>query len=543
MAGGRSGDLSKHLSSVFRVGTLVGVPDAQLLQRFVAGRDEVGEAAFRALVERHGPMVLRVCQSVLGDRHGAEDAFQVTFLILARKAGSIRNHRSVGSWVHGVARRVALRAQSEARRRLARETKVAKGAKMASPSLEPGEDHGESARALHQEITRLPEKYRAPIVLCYLEGMTHEQAARELGWPVGTVRGRLARARGLLRTRLTRRGLALSAGLVAAGSLPETASAALPGVLVEATVRAALSSATAGFSTLTVTILLRAVLRNMAFVRLVRLTVPVLIIALVTASAAMLAHSRVTKLSGEQDLAAEIKRGSPPAPTDLAGDPLPAGALARLGTTRFLHADSPTQIAYSPDGATLASFDGTLYLWDPLTGRERLRIETGAGNGMGHVQFAYAPDGRTLAVKAQEVRDDIVSGEGRKVFDWIGLYEPKTGHEIRRFEGSGMPDGLAFSPDGQVLAGAGSIDGKSFITLWDVASGRAIRRISPLPNAPPRPLAFLPDGKVLISCVSWRKAESKYDNLPGRRGERDLPLGGRHREANQTYRDRKDNDQ
>ena len=213
MAGRRSGDAFKHLSSLFRVGTLAGVPDAQLLERFVAGRDEAGEMAFRALVERHGPMVLRVCQSVLGDRHDAEDAFQVTFLVLARKAGSIRKQRSLGSWLHGVAHRVALRAQTAARRRLARETKAAKRAEMAAPSAEPGEDRADLAAALHQEITRLPAKYRAPIVLCYLEGMTHDQAASELGWPVGTVRGRLARARDMLRTRLTRRGLTLVAGL------------------------------------------------------------------------------------------------------------------------------------------------------------------------------------------------------------------------------------------------------------------------------------------------------------------------------------------
>ena len=241
MAGRRSGDVFRHLSSLFQVGTLAGVPDAQLLERFVAGRDEAGEMAFRALVERHGPMVLRVCQSVLGDRHEAEDAFQVTFLVLARKAGSIRKQRSLGSWLHGVAHRVALRGQTAARRRLARETEAAKRAEMSAPSAEPGEDQADLAAALHQEIRRLPEKYLAPIVLCYLQGMTHDQAASELGWPVGTVRGRLARARDMLRTRLTRRGLTLSAEFVAAaGPLPETVSAALSAALVDATVGAAL---------------------------------------------------------------------------------------------------------------------------------------------------------------------------------------------------------------------------------------------------------------------------------------------------------------
>jgi len=484
MAGRRSGDLLKHLSSLFRVGTLAGVSDAQLLERFVAGRNDAGEMAFRALVERHGPMVLRVCQSVLGNRHDAEDAFQVTFLVLARKAGSIRKQRSLGSWLHGVAHHVALRALTAARSRSARQTKVAKAAETADPSPEPGEDQSDLAAALHQEITRLPAKYRAPIVLCYLQGMTHDQAASELGWPVGTVRGRLARARDSLRTRLTLRGLTLSAGLVAAGALPETASAALPAALVEMTIKAALDTAVAGVLTRTAALLLKPMLGNMALVRLVRSAAVLVMIALVAGAAAMLAYSGRTKLSGERTTIAKIKLVLPPAPTDLAGDPLPAGALARLGTTRFLHAFGPTQIAYSTDGATLASFDGSLYLWDPLTGRERHRIETGAGRGTGYVPFAYAPDGQSLAVQG-----DFATK----------LYDPRSGREIRRFEGKGTPNCLAFSPDGHVLAGGLYHDEKPVITLWEVASGRVIRRIACLPLT--LSLAFLPDGKVLISCV------------------------------------------
>ena len=131
--------------------------------------------------------------------------------------------------------------------------------------------------------------------------------------------------------------------------------------------------------------------------------------------------------------------------------------------------------------------------------------------------FAFGRiNGQTLAVRAQEVGDRIVPGEGREVFGWIDLYDPRTGRKIRRFEGNGLPDGLALSPDGRVLAGAGLSEGKPIITLWEVASGRLIGRIDTLPNAPPRPLAFMPDGKVLMSCVSWWQSESKYDDLPGR---------------------------
>jgi RNA polymerase sigma factor (sigma-70 family) len=316
LAGRRSGDLFKHVSSLFRLGTLTGVSDAQLLERFVAGRDEAGEAAFRALVERHGPMVLRVCQSVLGNRHDTEDAFQVTFQVLARNAGSIRKQGSLGSWLHGVAHHVALRTLTAARRRRAREMKVAKGTEMAAASPQPGADRSDLTAAIHQEITRLPAKYRAPIVLCYLEGLTHDQAASELGWPVGTVRGRLARARDLLRTRLTRCGLTLSAGLVSVGALPETASAALPAALVEATVRAVLGSEVAGALTRTAAALLPAVLRTMALARLVKLAAPLVIIAIVAGGAAMLAYSGRTKLSGERTSIAKIQVVPPTAPPE-----------------------------------------------------------------------------------------------------------------------------------------------------------------------------------------------------------------------------------
>ena len=196
MASGRSGDLSRQLQALFQIGTLGGLSDAPLLERFVAGRDEAGEAAFRALVDRHGPMVLRVCRSVLQDDHDAEDAFQVTFLVLARKAGSIRKQKSIGSWLHGVAHRVALKARTAARRRRAQNRGRRRWRRCRG---EPAGDSSDLSPVLHEEIARLPAKYRAPIVLCYLEGMTQDQAACELGWPVGTVRGRIARARDLLR--------------------------------------------------------------------------------------------------------------------------------------------------------------------------------------------------------------------------------------------------------------------------------------------------------------------------------------------------------
>ena len=176
--------------------------DAWLLHRFASHRDE---AAFATLVERHGPLVLSVCRRVLATVQDAEDAFQATFLVLARKAGAIREPNLLGNWLYGVASRIARRARVVANKRQARETRMRRlPAAPASASVA-----GESADlrlVLDEELSRLPEKYRLAAGLCYLEGKTNEEAARLLCWPTGTVKGRLARARDLLRQRLIRRG-------------------------------------------------------------------------------------------------------------------------------------------------------------------------------------------------------------------------------------------------------------------------------------------------------------------------------------------------
>jgi RNA polymerase sigma factor (sigma-70 family) len=504
MGSRRSGELFGHLETLFRVGAIGGLSDAQLLERFMAGRDEAGEAAFRALVERHGPMVLRVCRSVLHNPHDAEDAFQVTFLALARNAGSIRKHGSIGSWLHGTAHRVALKAKSAARRRQARESRMAEA--VVSSESQPSNDEREFSPILHEEIERLAAKYRAPIVLCYLEGMTQDQAAVELGWPAGTVRGRLARARELLKSRLARRDLAVSAGLATAGSPADAAAAGLSAALIEATIRTALGRSTAAKLSRVAALLLEAVLRDMALARWFQLAVPLVLIALLATGAVLLAYSGRTKRSGERTSLAKIAPVRPPAPTDLGGDPLPDGALARLGTTRFLHGSHVNQVTYSPDGATLVSFDGALHFWDPSTGRERRRIETGVGSGTGFDQFAFAPDGQSVAVQVVDWGDEIVKGRGRQITSWTKLYGPMTGHEIRRFEREGTANCLAFSPDGKVLVGVFRIGPKPGITLWEVASGRVIRSLDGS-FAKTMALAFSPDGKVLISCVPWLRDE------------------------------------
>jgi RNA polymerase sigma factor (sigma-70 family) len=208
----------RWFDTLFRGGTLGGLSDAQLLDRFLAA-ETASEAAFEVLLGRHGPMVLGVCRRILGDDHAADDAFQATFLVLMRRAEVIRRRESLGPWLHGVARRMALRAKADGRLRREREARAA-----IDPATAVARSYDlELDRILHAEIDHLPEKYRAPIVLCYLQGRTIAEAASQLGWPDGTVAGRLARARARLRDRLASRDLVAPAVWAAAVVRPELA--------------------------------------------------------------------------------------------------------------------------------------------------------------------------------------------------------------------------------------------------------------------------------------------------------------------------------
>jgi RNA polymerase sigma factor (sigma-70 family) len=207
--------------------------DGQLLERFAAQRDE---AAFAALVKRYGPLVLGVCRRVLFHEQDAEDAFQATFLVLVRHARSIRKPDSLGSWLYGVAYRIARRAKGVRARRAVQEVNLPN---IAAPESCPDWLVRDLRGVLDEEVDLLPPKYRLPFVLCHVEGKTNEQAARQLGCPVGTVLSRLARARGRLRARLTRRGLALRANLLAAALAKALACPALPARVANSTAKAA----------------------------------------------------------------------------------------------------------------------------------------------------------------------------------------------------------------------------------------------------------------------------------------------------------------
>ena len=228
-----------QIQTLFSVGVVRDLSDGQLLERFATVRDEVAELSFAVLVERHGPMVLRVCRGILNDPNDRDDAFQATFLILVKKARGLWVRDSLGPWLHQVAFRAATSLKSSAARRrrlenLAVRDSVVNGG-VANDNLGP---------VLHEEIERLPERFRVALILCDLEGRSHEQAARHLGWPIGTVKSRQSRGRERLRERLLRRGITADAGRFAF-VLPQNGfNASIPRALMESTTRAAVGSLT-----------------------------------------------------------------------------------------------------------------------------------------------------------------------------------------------------------------------------------------------------------------------------------------------------------
>jgi RNA polymerase sigma factor (sigma-70 family) len=238
MSDGQRPALLAYLRQLGRGGAIES-RDAELLERFA---DQHDEAAFAALMRRHGPLVWSVCRRVLGEEHAAEDAFQATFLVLVRKARSVSKRASVRSWLYGVALRVAVRARQQEGLR-----------EQSAPPRQAAEASWDDVRpVLDEEIGRLPKKYRLPIILCYLEGQSNDEAARQLNCPRGTIATRLARARDKLRSRLVRRGLTLSTTTLAAMLAENVLSAAVPmGLLAQATKAAGTGAAPVAITRLT----------------------------------------------------------------------------------------------------------------------------------------------------------------------------------------------------------------------------------------------------------------------------------------------------
>jgi len=231
MATNQTSKVIQHLRSTVLLQDGAGLTDGQLLDRFIEQRDDV---AFAALVKRHGPMVWGVCRRILGRHHDAEDAFQAAFLVLFRKAGSVRPSQMVANWLYGVAHQTALQARRTVARR--REKQVLE---MPEPEAVPRDHWNDLQPLLDDELRRLPDKYRVVILLCDLEAKTRKEAARQLDLPEGTVAGRLARARVMLAKRLARRGVVLSGGALAAVLAQDLASAGMPTALVSSTIKTA----------------------------------------------------------------------------------------------------------------------------------------------------------------------------------------------------------------------------------------------------------------------------------------------------------------
>jgi RNA polymerase sigma factor (sigma-70 family) len=290
---GPSGRFVRELDILYQVGTVSGLTDRELLGHFTTGDGIAAQRAFEAIVDRHGPMVLGVCRRVVGDRHSAEDAFQATFLVLALKAGTIRQRSSLGPWLHGVAARISRRAQALSRRR--REEPL--GPASAGLCIADESDYAaaELRAVLDEEINRLPGAYRRAVVLCYLQGKTQEDAARELGWTKGTVSGHLARAKDLLRSRLTRRGFAPSPLVIGALLDRENAETAIPDSLATGAVQQAmdvlLNRAQMLAASGAVDALAREALRAMVLVKLRLAILAVLILGTIAASAGLLGRA------------------------------------------------------------------------------------------------------------------------------------------------------------------------------------------------------------------------------------------------------------
>jgi len=309
MASGQLSSVIRYIRRVAGAKWAGNESDEHLLERFALRREE---AAFAVLVQRHGPMVLGVCRRVLHNLHDAEDAFQAAFLVLARKSASIRKRESVGSWLYGVAYRIALRAKADATRRQIYEHQAAD---VAQASPEDAAAWRELWPVLDEELQRLPDKYRAPLVLCYLEGKTNEEAAQQLGWTKGTVSGRLARARGLLRTRLTRRGLAVAPAALAVVLSSQSVSAAVPATLAESTVQAATLFAAgklaAGAVSAPAVALAEGVLKTMSVAPLKIVAAALLAVGLLASGAGVLSthHALAQKQSGSAQEAGSAPAG------------------------------------------------------------------------------------------------------------------------------------------------------------------------------------------------------------------------------------------
>ncbi len=396
----RDADGARDLRTLFCAGTLTGLTDGQLLECFATRNGEESEQAFASLVERHGSLVLHACRAVLRDEHDARDAFQATFLILARRGRSLWVRDSVGPWLYRVARRAALRARRNAHRRRVVERQALDAAR---PQREAGEEG--LAAVVHEEIGRLAERYRIPVLLCDLEGRSYEEAARHLGCPVGTVKSRLARGRARLRASLTRRGVAPAAGALVA----------VPAAWARDAVRAATSPKMASAVSAAVTSLTREVLKSMLLIQL-RVASGIFAIGMIALSAFVVAAG---PSSGP-------RQGPPPPATQPKGVPTRAGLFAPQAwrSEPYRPPDFAVFFPDDPEGARALAA-----LWDEV--KREMEHQEATPKVPGRTPWWSARNRLSDDEILQRVRRGLrrIDGERRMwVIRWIGVrYIPEKG--------------------------------------------------------------------------------------------------------------------
>jgi RNA polymerase sigma factor (sigma-70 family) len=493
MAEAHPNPVVQHLRHLLGSVQAAAMTDGQLLERFLSSRDET---AVEVLVRRYGPLILGVCRRVLHNAHAAEDAFQATFLVLLRKAPSLDRGKPLGSWLYTVAYRLALRARANEARRRQCEARAAQG--RPDPEGQPPRS-SDLAVALEEELQKLPEKHRAPLVLCYLEGKTNEEAAQALGCPRGSVSARLAHARERLRACLARRGYRVPAGGLAALLTAAAADAAVPVPLLANTVRTALwfaaeGAGKAGLVSAGAVALARGAVRAMALNKLKAGAAVLLVTALLGAGATLLLSAAPQGHPVGKQPAAEARADRANAP----GGRLPGGVLARMGTTRLRHGGAVYFAAYTPDGKGLvtAGSDRTVRLWDLATGEETRRFDWDPEQPAGKAQ----PSPESLADKRErQFWDDTarscqaaLSTDGKLVAASRGgavcLWQTASGKVLHRLRtGEKRLSQLAFAADGKSLLTLGP--GARATAVWDVATGKCLRcspgKLAPMYFAPP----------------------------------------------------------
>ncbi|HEY1376239.1 MAG TPA: sigma-70 family RNA polymerase sigma factor, partial [Gemmataceae bacterium] len=511
--------------------------DRRLLAAVAAGRDD---AAFAALLDRYGPLVWAVVRRLLGGGPDAEDAFQATFLVLARSAGSVRHADRLAGWLVGVARRVALKA----RRAAADPIDPARADQLTAAGDDPADAaaRSELQRLVTEELAGLPAKYRQPLVLCYLQGRTHRQAAADLGWPGGSVSRRVEKACALLRQRLARRGVAAPAAAVAA-ILAGDAAAVPPALAARAVRLAGLVAAGEVVTESPVLRLADGVAAAAAVTRWQAGRAAATVLLALGTGVGLLARPGPPPAGPAQP---DLQPQAAAAQVETHGDPLPAGAVARLGSMRLRGGVYLTSVAFAPDGKSVAAggSSGAVYLWDAATGRLRRSWDDGRGEvgpfGL-WVHVRFSGDGTRLAAaneRGPAVVRDVASGrevcrvgeprtqvfrvwlspDGRTAAythgqnNTIVLADAATGQTLRRLDGhTGHPQksDVAFTPDGSKVVAVGE---DTAAGVWDVATGRELCRLSGGGTS----VGVAADGATATVVDAAKKAVTVYDLATGR---------------------------